>query len=162
MCIIVDTNCLANVFDPDSALHSEFEPVFKWITEDIGFIVIGGTKYIDELKGNKAILKYIKTLNTTKSSNRNRQVLYLDDCMVDAEEKRVKSIITDKNFDDPHLAAMAIVAKCMLICSLDMRSVKFVKSANLYNSKGMKAPKYYTGSRNKKLLCDKYIDKRYK
>lgn len=67
----------------------------------------------------------------------------------------------DPDFDDPHLPAMVIVSKCQVICSVDNRSVRFVTNPKFYPD-NIVIPKFFTGSRNKDLLSDKYIDKKYK
>lgn len=157
MCIIIDSNCLSSVFNPKSKNHVEVKPVFDWIMSGKGFLVYGGKQYSDELKNLVSVKKIIMTLKM----KRRRSVLVVDYNSVEKESTRIKSIIPDNKFNDPHLAAIAIVARCMLICSLDKSSMEFVQDRRLY-PKGMEIPRYYTGYRNKDLLCDKYIDKRYK
>lgn len=152
MCIILDTNCWNSIFQPTSIGYKEFKPVWDWITLGNGKIVYGGSKYMAEL--GKAP-KYMKIFKLLKDRGR---VIRLKDEDVDKEQERIGKIITDPDFDDPHLPAIVIVGKCLLICSADKRSIKFVKKSFLY-PKGWKIPKYYMGERNKKLLCDKYIDK---
>ena len=156
MCVIVDTNCFANVFDPNSAKFEEFKPVLDWVLEGKGKFIYGGTKYIEELKKAR---KFLKFFNVLKSKT--NKVVVVDKERVDKEQERISQIITDKDFDDPHLPAIAIVARCQIICSVDTRSVRFVTLPNLY-PKGVKIPRYYTGLRNKNLLSDNYIDDRYK
>lgn len=155
MCVIVDTNCFASVFDTKSAKHAEFSPVLDWILNGKGKLVYGGTKYIQELSKTK----YLKIFNILNSKA--KKVIVVDSVKVDEEQKRIESLITDPDFDDPHLPAIVIVSKCEVICTEDTRSVRFVTDGSLY-PKGTNIPKYYTSSRNKNLLCDKYINKVYK
>jgi len=150
MAIIIDTNCFANVFKRNSDKHEEFKPVLDWILTGKGLIVYGGTKYFEELK--KAS-KYLKILRLFKEQNK---VVVGDRNEIDKVEAKNKELINDEDFDDPHLPAIAIVTKCMLICSVDNRSIKHVKNPVLYPD-GFSCPSYYTGKRNSGLLCDKYI-----
>lgn len=155
MCIIVDTNCLSSVFERNSDKHSEFEPVFEWIFTGKGKLIFGGSKYIEELEKTK---KYLKIINLLKNKGK---AINIDKDLVDKEQKRIESLITNKDFDDPHLPALVIISKCKLICSQDTRSIKFVTNPQLY-PKGIDIPKYYTSVNNIDLLCDKYIHDVYK
>ena len=44
MCIIVDTNCFAPVFDRKSEKHNQFAPVLEWIISGKGKLIYGGSK----------------------------------------------------------------------------------------------------------------------
>lgn len=156
MCIIIDTNCLSDVFCTDSKSHKKFKPVLEWIIKGIGKMVIGGTKYKEELKKNRKISKFVQLLNTKA-----QKVIIIDDKKVDKWQKKIEKKITHPDFDDPHLPAMVIVGKCQLICTGDTRSVKHVTRADIY-PKGTVVPKYYTSGRNKNLLCQNYINDVYK
>ena len=48
MCVIVDTNAFAAVFNANANNHDEFAPVLDWIISGKGKLVIGGTKYMSE------------------------------------------------------------------------------------------------------------------
>lgn len=155
MCIIVDTNCFAPVFDRKSEKHDQFAPVLEWIISGKGKLIYGGSKYFEELK--KAS-RYLKIINSLKKIGK---AILVPKELVDKEQKRIEKKITDSDFDDPHLPAIVIVSKCKIICSSDTRSIKYVTQSKLY-PKGIDIPKYYTGIKNKKLLCDKYIHDSYK
>lgn len=155
MCVIVDTNCLASVFDTNSAKHNEFRPVLEWVLSGKGKLVYGGTKYIQELSKTK----YLKLFNILNAKT--KKVVIVDKGKVDQEQSRIEHLIIDPDFDDPHLPAIVIVSKCEVICSEDTRSVRFVTDNKLY-PKGINIPKYYTSIRNKNLLCDDYVNKIYK
>lgn len=157
MCVIVDTNTFGPVFNEQNEKHAEFKPVLDWVLHGKGKFVIGGSKYMGELKKASKYLKFFSVLATYKTN----KIITLKDADVDKEQERIEKMITDPDFDDPHLPAMVIVSKCQIICSVDTRSVKFVTDSQLY-PKCIKVPCYYTGSRNKDLLCDKYVDDRYK
>ena len=59
MAIIIDTNCIANVFSPKTANHSEFKPVLEWILLGKGLMIYGGSKYREELKKTAKYLPII-------------------------------------------------------------------------------------------------------
>ena len=156
MAIIVDANCLSNVFDKTCSEHEEFSPVYDWIISGKGKLVYGGTKYIEELSKLTRILRFINLLKNFKN-----KVVILDKDLVDAEQKRIEGLIDDPDFDDPHIPAMVIVSQCRLLCSRDARSERFVLNKMLY-PRGVKPPKYYKGKQNSKLLTDKNIPTKYK
>lgn len=157
MCVIVDANTLSCVFSDDAQKKHQFEPVLKWVLQGKGKFIIGGSKYLSELTKVKAALEFL-TLLKTKTKDK---VVVLERDKVDILQKKIEAIVNDKKFDDPHLPAMVRVSHCMVICSLDARSVEFVTRPDLY-PRGIKVPRYYTGVHNSDLLCDKYIDRRYK
>lgn len=151
MPIIIDTNCFANVFSRSSARHQEFKPVLDWIVEGKGLIAYGGSTYLKELKG---AARYLTILRYFKEQ---QKVLVGDSAKINEIEKQNKLIFPEEDFDDPHIAAIANVTKCMLICSEDTRSIKYVKDRKLYPA-GCSIPVYYTGKNNSNLLCDNYVD----
>ena len=143
MPILVDTNCLGNVFSRKSVRHAEFKPVLEWVRNGSGKFVYGGTTYLNEVPEKYLrILRYFKELN---------KVIYGDRDRIDEIEKTNKELITDPDFDDPHLIAIALVTRCKLICSEDKRSIKFVKNRIFY-PKGVSPPAYYTSFRNINLI----------
>ena len=157
MCVIVDANTLSCVFKDDAMKKLQFEPVLKWVLEGKGKFIIGGTKYMNELRKVKSASSFLSMLRMRTKD----KVVMLDREKVDSYQSIMEEIVDDPHFDDPHLPAMVIVSHCMVICSLDARSIDFVTRPSLY-PRGVKVPRYYTGMHNVDLLCDKYIDKRYK
>lgn len=157
MCVIVDANTLSCVFRDDALKKHQFEPVLKWVLEGKGKFIIGGTKYLIELRKVRVASSFLSTLRMWTKD----KVVVLDRGKVDSYQSLVEEKVNDPDFDDPHLPAMVIVSHCMVICSLDARSIDFVTRPSLY-PQGVKVPRYYTGTHNVDLLCDKYIDKRYK
>lgn len=156
MAIIIDANCLSNVFDKTCAEHDEFSPVYDWIIYGKGKLVFGGTKYVEELSKLTRILKFINILKKYKN-----KVVVLDKNLVDAEQARIEGLIEDPDFDDPHIPAMVIISQCRLLCSRDARSERFVLNKTLY-PRGSKPPKYYKGKQHSKLLNDRNIPAKYK
>lgn len=155
MPIIVDTNCLANVFSKSSEKHTEFKPVFEWVVKGKGKLVGGGTKYREELKKAPKYAKIIKYLRDIG------KVHFGDDAEIDKYQKKVEALKDDDDFDDEHLPAIIAVTKCKIICSEDTRSIKFVQDRKYYPP-GIATPVYYTSSRNCNLLCDRYVDESLK
>jgi len=149
MCIVVDTNTIARVFDKNNSEHEEFKPVHDWIMEKKGKLVYGGTKYFEELEKMGQYLKLFTVL-----SKINKTVVVdteaVDDYQAEAEHK-----IQHKDFDDPHLVAILKVSGCKLVCSVDERAFPFLKHHLFF--KGKEKPKIYSSSRNKDLLCDANI-----
>ncbi len=156
MAIIVDANCLTRVFDRSNSEHREFAPVFDWIVNGKGKLIYGGTTYLKELSKVEKILKFINLLKNTR-----KKVEIVNKQKVDEEEKRIKELIPDEDFDDPHIAAIVSVSKCRLLCSKDARSEKYILNKEIY-PKGSKPPKYYKGKHNADLLCDSNVPKKYK
>ena len=155
MAIIVDTNCFARVFCRTNKEHSEFAPVLDWIISGSGFLVYGGSKYKDELKKAK---KYLSIFVLLKKA---RKAVVFEDKKIDELQFMYEKMITNPDFDDPHLPAIVRVSKCRLICSKDSRSIPFITSPELY-PKRFHLPKYYSGLKDKYLLVDTNIDPRLK
>jgi hypothetical protein len=151
MAVIIDANCIANVFSKSSVKHPEFKPVFEWIVLGKGIMIVGGTKYQSELiklKKYFTIIRYLKEVGKVHNG---------DNQNIDDYQLTVEGLRTTMDFDDPHLPAMIVDTKCRIICSEDTRSIPYVTDSKYY-PKGIKTPVYYTSSRNKNLLCDNYVD----
>lgn len=155
MPIIIDTNCIANVFSPKAMRHEEFKPVLDWIRAGKGIMVTGGTKYQEELK---KIPKYLRIINLLKDTSK---LIVGNRAEIDEYQAYVESIKEDDDFDDEHLPAIVVKTKCRIICSEDTRSIPHVTDRKYY-PKGMTPPVYYTSKRNLDLLCDEYVDSELK
>ncbi len=151
MPIIIDANCIANVFDINCVKHNEYSPVREWIVSGKGKMVYGGTKYEQELR---SLSKYLPLIRYLKDINK---VIKGDKVEIDKYQCYVESIKDNADFDDPHLVAISVVTKCLLICSEDTRSIKYVKDRKYYPKSFSKVPSYYTSSSNSNLLCDTYV-----
>lgn len=156
MPIIIDANCIVNVFDKHSSKHEEFKPVLEWIISGKGKMVYGGTKYHEELK---SLSRYIRLIRRLKESNK---AVEGDRTQIDEYQKIVESRNNDKDFDDPHLIAISVITKCLLICSEDKRSIKHIKDKKYYPDSFKNTHSYYTSSRNKNLLRDNYVHNTFK
>lgn len=156
MPIIIDANCIANVFDINCTRHAEFSPVREWIVSGKGKMVYGGTTYEDELR---LLPKYLPIIRLLKESNK---VIKGNKTEIDKYQFYVENKRSDPDFDDPHLVAISVVTKCLLICSEDTRSIKHVKDRKYYPKSFSKLPSYYTSSSNSNLLSDIYVHQIFK
>jgi predicted nucleic acid-binding protein len=147
MCIVVDTNTLASVFDKTSANHAEFKPVFDWVIEGKGQVVFGGSKYLKE------ITKYLGLFRELRNA---RLAILVDSDKVDVVTAEVSAKVQDEDFDDQHLVALLIVSGCKLICSLDRRAYPYFTHAAFFTPANNR-PRIYSSSRNEDLLVDAHI-----
>src|ERR1017187_6880909 len=108
MCIIIDTNTLASVFKQNSANHAQFKPVFDWIVEGKGKVVLGGSKYASELGKYRRFFSLLEKVGKAVS---------ISNESVDKEQVIVSEMIVHHDFDDQHLVGLLRVSKCKLICS---------------------------------------------
>jgi predicted nucleic acid-binding protein len=150
MCIVVDTNVVASVFNPASANHDEFEPVFRWILRGKGKLVYGGSTYWREVF--ERMPKYGALILELK---RGGKCVVLDRNAVDEAERRVQDAEPSADFDDAHLVAIFDVSGCMLLCSDDARADRFVKDRELYERRT--PPRIYRLAEHAHLLCDDNI-----
>ena len=145
MCIIVDTNTLANVFDKKSANHKEFKPVLDWVVDGKGVFVYGGSKYIREI--GRKYLNFIGELRKV------RKALKIDQSAVDAKEIWAAQQVQHPDFDDQHLVGLLLVSGCKLICSLDSRAYAYF-THNSFFPRASKKPKIYSRKNNSVLLIN--------
>lgn len=155
MAIIIDSNCIANVFSKTSAKHLDFKPVLEWILFGKGLMIYGGSQYRKEIAKTSKYLPIIRLLKEVGKAKEGCQK------EIDEYQRKVEELRDDKDFDDPHLPAIVFVTKCKLICSEDKRSIPFVTDKKYYPN-GFSTPVYYTSAKNKGLLTDKYIDEVWK
>lgn len=145
MCVVIDINTLAHVFNPDTPRHTEFVHVGNWIQRGHGFLVFGGTKLKKELK--KAF-RYLRLIRQMKDSGK---AIAIRDDLVDAEEIRIKDLTLNTDCDDQHIIALLGVSRCPLLCSEDARSYPYITKKEYY-PKGMARVRIYSSSRNNSLL----------
>jgi hypothetical protein len=150
MSIVVDLNTLPSVFDPYSTDHAQFKPVHNWILFGRGRAVFGGSKYKLELTRT---FKYLRLFRRLKEAHR---AIEIKQDMVDAKEAKLIESTEGKDCDDQHLIAILCVSRCILLCSQDKRSYKFIKTREFYD-KDHRGPKIYSSLRNATLLSDENI-----
>jgi predicted nucleic acid-binding protein len=150
MCIIIDTNVFAHVFNKKSTFHIEFTPVQEWIIKGKGKIVYGGSKYKKELR---LAVKYFKLFVELEKINK---TVKLDDSEVDKREREVSKAKKHHDFNDEHLVAMVLASGCRLVCTKDSSAMPFIKDQIFYTG-AAKRPRIYSGKKNKDLLNDSNI-----
>ncbi len=141
MCVIVDVNILGGVFDKNHSKFADFEPIKKWILEGKGKLVVGGSKYTEELKRVERYAKLIAELAKLG------KVVVLKKQNVDRHQAEIEGKEQDSDFDDPHLIAMVVESGVRILCSEDKRADKFIKKSKFY-PKGRKAPIIYRTKRH--------------
>lgn len=149
MCVIIDTNTFASVFNPEAQDHKEFQPVYDWIINKKGKIVFGGSKYKEELSKGYRYLKLFGHFS------RARKTVEIDQAEVDKYQEILINKIQHRDFDDPHLVAIAYISKCRVICTNEKRAIPYLTLKNFYPNNSPR-PKIYTQYSNKTLLCDRY------
>lgn len=150
MCIVIDTNALAHVFNQNSKAHQDFEPVRHWVIEGEGRVVYGGAKYKEELlKAHR----YLRLLRLLKDA---RRACEIKEDMVNAEHVRLEQATKGTDCNDQHIIAIFVVSGCRLFCSCDSSSDKYIKDESLY-PKGHPRPSIYRSRNHKHLLSRKYI-----
>ena len=153
--VILDTNCFSHVFNRNDKRHPDFSDFMDWLCSGPGYLVYGGSKYLEELSSAKHYLKIFQLLNQY-----NKAVAY-DNISIDKEMDRIIKMVDNPKFDDPHLAAIVIITKSLVICTGDTRSIPFLSRKDIYNGK-VKCPKFYTGASCSSLLKTSYIGKQRK
>ncbi len=152
MCLVIDTCCLAMVFDGKNKKHSQFIPVLNWINGK-GFMIYGGSKYAVELGKAPRFLPYIVEL-----SKKGRTV-QIPNTTVDPIAEALKSKCPEQEFDDEHIVALVIASRCCVVCTNDNVASAYLKRRDLFSDyPGSECPKIYKGHKSHaKLCCDKHI-----
>ena len=138
MYLVIDTCCLARVFDPKNAEHDDFEPVLEWISTGNGSMIYGGTKYKTELQGAKRYLRLITLLE------KKGRVRVLSDKAIDTIAADLKLAVPEKRFDDEHLVAIVIVSRCRIVCTNDLKAIPYIKRKDFYSKHKIHPPKIYS------------------
>lgn len=148
--VILDTNCFSHVFNLRDEKHDDFSDFLNWLCFGTGYLVYGGSKYINELAKSKRYLKIFRILHQF-----NKAFVY-NRSLVDEAMKHISDLVKNQDFDDPHLAAIVVVTKSRVICSVDERSFPYLKRKDIYPA-DIECPKIYTGNRCASLLSKKYV-----
>lgn len=145
MCIVIDINTLACVFNDTCQKQEDFRPVREWVNKGRGFIVFGGTRYKQEL--SKAY-HYLRLIRQMKDSG---HAIAIRDDVVDTAEIGVMERTKETKCNDQHIIALLGTSRCPLFCSGDSRSYKYITDKSLY-PKGMTKVRIYSSKRNEGLL----------
>jgi hypothetical protein len=166
MCIVVDADTLPSLFNCDSSMYGEIEPVLHWIEDKGGKFVYGGTTYRRQLN---EIPRCHGILNEYE---RKGKVVIIDkknDSCVDVIEQMLVERIIGRIFDDHHVVSIIIVSGCRLICSFDKGLSRLVRACfcedgrrclarDIPEMKHTKRPRVYKRKiEHEHLLCGDYI-----
>lgn len=152
MCIVIDADTLSRVFNARNSEHCLFRPVFEFIVDGPGMIVYGGTRYEEQAGAYVSVFAELK---------RQRKVHVACKTTVDEREQEIRQTLPDPDFDDQHIVAILLVTRCMLVCSADKRSHKFLTHRAFF-PKAKNRPKLYGGLRDAENLCIRNIPKHFK
>jgi predicted nucleic acid-binding protein len=150
MCIVIDTNTVAAVFNPGHEAHQDFKPVLNWVLHGKGKLVYGGAKYKQEV-----FVRMSRFRRVLVELNKKGKCVVLDHAQVDAVERRVQAAEPSTDLDDAHLIAIFDVSGCQLLCSHDARADRFVKDPLRYDRH--RPPRIYRSADHRHLLCEDNI-----
>ena len=152
MCIIIDSDTFAAVFNAECAEHAEFLPVYDWILEGKGKVVLGGSEYEAQLS------RCGRYLNLFFELGKKGKVVVCPTDEIDQVQEELEAMVNRKQFDDAHIAAIVQVSGCKLVCTKDSRSLRFIKDPSLYRHP-VRPPRIYSRAAHQHLLCDQNIAK---
>ncbi len=130
MCIVIDANCLPDLFDKQAKEFGELEPVHDWLMSGKGKLVLGGSRYQREMQRVKKVLGVLAELS------RKRKIVSADREKVDSLERQLLKATKNADFDDAHLVAIVTVSGCQLVCTRDKRAMPFLRRKGLYPKGG--------------------------
>jgi hypothetical protein len=151
MCLVIDTCCLARVFDPENKEHPQFKPILKWVRSGNGRMIYGGTKYNNELR------KATKYLGIVIELAKQQRVVRMPDEDVDRIADALKVKFPEGDFDDEHIVALVLASRCRVVCTNDNGAIARLKCKEIFSSYGLKRPKIYRSASHKTLCHDGYL-----
>ena len=114
MCAIVDTNAAHEVFGSNHvAPTGAGEGFFQWLSSGKGKLVVGGTRFQQELEGVPKFREWALQANLA-----GRGLINIDKNRVDQETETIKKSGCLKS-DDPHIIALAKVSGARLLFTND-------------------------------------------
>jgi hypothetical protein len=148
MCLVIDANCFALVFNKSIDEHKKFIPVLNWITEGKGRMIYGGTKYNTELRTARWMLGIVSELS------KKRRMIQVPDATVDPIATALKVKFPEAEFDDEHIVALVIASRCCVVCTKDNPAISYLKRLDVFSDyAGVERPKIYKGHKSHKDLC---------
>ncbi len=151
MCLIVDTCCLAQLFDPGNGEHSNFLPVLNWVVSGRGRIIYGGSKY------NKELRAAYKFLGIMTELERKGRAIRMPEAQVNKLAISIKRQVPDRKFNDEHLVALVIASRCGVVCTNDRDAISYLKRPEFYRPHRLKKPKIYRSKHNHSLCSDRHL-----
>ena len=158
MCVVIDTCSISKVINRKAQDHSRFKPLLAWLEGKHGRIIIGGTKYLKEMKGMSGALRFLEDYK------RQGKLIRLNDADVDSYALKAKARVSSSHFNDEHLVGIVTVSRCRVICTDDKEAVPFLTRKELYD-KPVRPPKIYSakshshlcGAKNVAPICQYHI-----
>ena len=152
MCVVIDTCCLAIVFDDGNRMHGAYAPVLQWLSGK-GRMIYGGSKYAAELRRAGRLLGVVTELS------RQGKTIHVDDRKVDKIAGQLKARFPEPEFDDEHIAALVIASRCRVVCTDDRTAIAYLRRADVFGGYGgVGRPSIYRGlRRHRRLCCDRNI-----
>lgn len=146
MCVVIDSCCLAMVFDSSNEKHLSFIPILDWINGS-GCMIYGGSKYNLELRRLPKYLSLVAELRKTQ------RAIPVPDAEVDSIAVELKKKFPNPEFNDEHIAALVIASRCGVVCTIDKPATAYLRSVEVFTGRDMSRPSIYSGHRDHKKLC---------
>jgi hypothetical protein len=165
MCIVIDANLFSAVAHIGTRAHSEFKPLFEWVSFGRGKFVHGGTKYEREIKKNSKFRNWVYQLE------KKGKTVPVEKEPVDFTADYLEQRLSGRHYNDHHIVAIVIVSGCKLICSLDQGLSNLINDCyqpqvqkmirrNCPCTQNPSRPRIYKNpQKHGDLLSDKYIAK---
>jgi hypothetical protein len=152
MCFVLDSNSFHRFFNPSCADYFDFEPLHDWLYNTVGTkLVYGGTTNLREIDCLKKYYPYLVELRKIS------KFIQIDTKLVDEEAVKIKDVVNNKDFDDPHIIALLAVSGCLIFASHDKRADKYIKRKNLYPKNSPRRSIYRLRSHFKLLKADNIV-----
>lgn len=156
MCVIIDANMLSIVFNKENKEHKKYIMLYDWLVKKEGVMVVGGTKYLKELKKCKSI--YIKVMN-----NLQLKIVSINKDKVDKiYDKLIKENRITQRKNDYHLVALATESNCKLIVTYDSNAKKYLLHNKKLYPPYFDLPKIYCPKLHLELCNKRYFTKECK
>jgi hypothetical protein len=146
MCIVIDSCCIACVFDEENENHRKFAPVLKWINGR-GRMVYGGTKYLEEL-GNTP--KYMRLILELRKAG---QAILIPREVVDTLAAELKGEFPEPAFNDEHIVALVLTSGCAVVCTVDTAAISYLRCRRIFAVRGRVRPSIFRGHKDHDRLC---------
>lgn len=119
MCLILDANRFSDALKKPT--DPRYVPLFKWLRDDAGMLVFGGTKYRAEIGRVGAAQRFFAEYSRAGKAHSE------DDAGVDKEEAVLISADSLAS-DDPHIIALARKTGARTVCTEDIDLMADVKN----------------------------------
>lgn len=147
MCMVVDANLLRTFFYPKDKNHDHYSTLLNWLISGKIKMTLGGTKYSQEFDTIRQ-LEFVRIIRFLKDK---RSIVEMDKETVDQRQAEYEKMGLPKDFDDPHIAALALTSRAKLLCTNDQPLIKYIKLKKLRANDEV-PPKIYGSSSRKTSL----------